>query len=158
VSFVAHEKAVSNKSEMNEMDLLVSERRRSERALARLQKLYLYGDDAISENDYYVEKCRITGEIEMLDARMEELEKDRSNQFNISDEDFIKKAPYFILSQQLADARDVDYEKFIRKIDPQILKDFLGSVVQNFCIKNSRIESIRFKNGMEHKFLYRGNE
>ena len=28
----------------------------------------------------------------------------------------------------------------------------LPSIVQNFCVKDGRIESIRFKNGMEHRF------
>jgi hypothetical protein len=99
-----------------EIDLLVSEKRRSERALARLQSLCLYGEDAIAEKDYLIE-CR-----------------------------------------RLIDKREVNYEKFIRKIDPRIIKDFLKSIVQNFCVKNGRIESVRFKNGMEHRFLCKGDE
>ncbi|OQB22796.1 MAG: hypothetical protein BWY11_02035 [Firmicutes bacterium ADurb.Bin182] len=70
----------------------------------------------------------------------------------------MEKASYFILSQQLTDKREVDYSKYVRKIDPRIVKDFLRSVVQNFCIKNGRVESVRFKNGIEHTFLYRGDE
>lgn len=141
-----------------ETDILVSEKRRSERALARLQSLFLYGEDAISEKVYLVEKKRITDEIASIDARLEAIEKDRASHFAISDEDFMEKASYFILSQQLTDKREVDYSKYVRKIDPRIVKDFLRSVVQNFCIKNGRVESIRFKNGIEHTFLYRGDE
>ncbi|MDR0819526.1 MAG: recombinase family protein, partial [Oscillospiraceae bacterium] len=141
-----------------EIDLLVSEKRRSERALARLQSLFLYGESAIAEKDYLVEKKRITDELTNIDARIELLEKDRTSHFSLSDEEFIERASYFILTQQLTDKREVDYEKFVRKIDPRIVKDFLNSVVQNFCIKDGRIESVRFKNGMEHRFLYKGDE
>lgn len=149
-----HEPLGSTEQGTQEMELLVSERRRSERALSRLHSLYLYGDDTMSESDYILEKQRISREIETLDSRMEAIEADRASHFSISDEDFIEKASYFILSQQLEDKRQIDYMKFIRKIDSKIVKEFLNSVVQNFCIKNGRIESIRFKNGLEHIFLY----
>jgi hypothetical protein len=150
--------AEERENKPQEIDLLVSEKRRSERALARLQNLFLYGEEAISEKDYLIERKRLTDELAATDARIEMLEKNRTNQFSLSDEDFITKASYFILTQQLTDKREVDYEKFVRKIDPRIVKDFLNSIVQNFCIKNGRIESVRFKNGMEHRFLYNGDE
>jgi DNA invertase Pin-like site-specific DNA recombinase len=144
--------------ETKEIDLLVSERRRSERALTRLQNLFLYGEAGISEKDYIAERKRIADELASLDARMEELDKDRSTHFSISDDEFIEKIDYFILSQELLDKREVNYEKLIRETEPVIIKDFLNSIAQNFCIKDGRIESIRFKNGVEHRFLYKDEE
>ena len=76
----------------------------------------------------------------------------------LADDEFIKQASYFIISQALLEKRVVNYEKYIHEIDPRVFKDFLRPVVQNFCIKDGRIESIRFKNGMEHKFLYKDEE
>ena len=89
---------------------------------------------------------------------LEELEAEVASSITMSDEEFIAKASYFILSQQLQDKRFVDYEKFIRKIDPQIVKDFLNSVVTNFCIKNGLTASILFKNGVELRFSYNAQE
>ena len=140
-----------------EMDILVSEKRRAERALARLQSLFLYSEDSIAEKDFIVEKKRISDEIAAIDSRIETIERDRASHFTISDEDFMEKASYFILSQKLTDKREVDYARYIRKIDPGIVKDFLHCAVQNFCIKNGRVASIRFKNGIEHTFLYHDN-
>ncbi len=68
------------------------------------------------------------------------------------------KASYFILTQQLQDKRYVNYERFIRKIDPQIVKDFLNSIVTNFCIKDGLTTSILFKNGLEIQFSYKSTE
>jgi hypothetical protein len=93
--------------------------------------------------------------IENLDARMNELEKDRSQQFTMTDNEFMEQASYFILMQDLADKREVDFAKTISRIDPRVVKDFLGSITQNFCIKDGRVDAIRFKNGMEHRFLYK---
>ena len=116
----------------------------------------LYGDDAISEKDYLIERKRITDDIANIDARIDELEKDRASQVSMSDADLLEQASFFIVSQSLADRREVDYEKIVRTIDPKIVKDFLGSVVHNFCIKDGKVDAIRFKNGMEHRFLYGG--
>ncbi len=66
------------------------------------------------------------------------------------------KASCFILTQLLQDKRYVNYEKFIRKIDPQTVKDFMGSAVQN--IKNGLTTSILFKNGLELRFSYKQPE
>ena len=30
-----------------------------------------------------------------------------------------------------------------------------GPIIQNFCIKDGKVGSIRFKNGIEHRFLYK---
>ena len=140
---------------IQEKDLLLSEKRRLERALNRLKSLYLYSEDAMAEKDYLVERKRLTDALEEKDSRLEELEAEASAAIAMSDEEFIAKASYFILTQQLQNKRFVDYEKFIRKIDPQIVKDFLNSVVTNFCIKNGLTSSILFKNGLELQFSYK---
>ncbi len=148
----------TNTPEAQERDLLAAERRRNERALTRLKSLYLYGEEAIPEKNYVLEQKRLTNAIQKIDDRLEEIEKNSSQHFAISDDDFITKASYFIMTQKLADRREVNYESLIRKIAPKITKDFINSICQNFCIFDGRVESIRFKNGMEHRFLYRAIE
>ncbi len=145
-------------AELQERDLLLSEKRRVERALNRLQSLFLFGEEAIPEKDYLVERKRLTDSLEDIDARLDELEVQEAASLTLSDEEFMAKASYFILTQQLQDKRYVDYEKFIRKIDPQIVKDFMGSIVQNFCIKNGLTTSVLFKNGLEVRFSYKQPE
>lgn len=150
--------AAESGAAIQERDLILSEKRRLERALNRLKSLFLYGEDAISEKDYLVERQQLIASLEEKDARLEELEAEAAASITMSDEEFMAKASYFVLSQQLLDKRFVDYERFIRKIDPQIVKDFLNSVVTNFCIKNGLTTSILFKNGVELRFSYKAPE
>ena len=150
--------AAESGAALQERDLLLSEKRRLERALNRLKSLFLYGEEAMAEKDYLVERKQLMDALEEKDARLEELEAEVASSITMSDEEFMAKASYFILSQQLQDKRFVDYEKFIRKIDPQIVKDFLNSVVTNFCIKNGLTTSILFKNGVEVRFSYKAQE
>lgn len=147
--------AAESSADLQERDLLLSERRRMERALNRLKSLFLYGEDTISEKDYLTEHKRITDSLADIDARLDELEVSSASSLTMSDDEFMAKASYFILTQQLLDKRFVDYEKFIRKIDPQIVKEFINSVVQNFCIKNGLTISILFRNGLQLEFSYK---
>ena len=77
---------------------------------------------------------------------------------SLSDDEFMEKASQFILTQQLLDKRSVNYEKFIRKIDPRIVKDFLNETVSNFCIKDGLTTSVLFKNGIELRFCYKAQQ
>lgn len=142
----------------DERDLLASERRKKERALDRLKSLYLYNDEAISERDYLVEKKSLTDSIDKIDKRLEEIERNSSHHFTLTDEEFMAKASVFIVTNQLQGKRFIDAEKLLRQIDTHVVKEFLNSVVQKIVIKDGRVLSIRFKNGLEHKFLYKDAE
>ncbi len=147
-------------SDEQERDILLTEKRRKERALGRLKAIYLYSDEdqAISESEYVVDRKRLVDELETIDARLSEIDEALSQQINLSDEEFIAKASYFIMAQQLTDKRYIEYERFIRKADPQIVKNFINSVCSNFCIKSGAVTSLRFKKGIELQFSYREEE
>ena len=141
-------------SSPEERDLLLSEKRKCERALSRLKTLLLYDDASISEKDFVLERKSIMDKIESIDNRLAELDAHSKGGFQMSDGEFMQKASYFIMQQQLQEKRYIDYEKFIRTIDPQIVKNFMQSVVQKIVAKDGKITSIMFSNGVEHKFLY----
>lgn len=145
----------ADKEATDERDLLAAEKRKKERALSRLKSLYLYNDEAISERDYLLEKKSLEDAIKKIDKRLEEIERSSSKHFSLTDDEFMAKASIFIITHQLQNKRFIEFDKLIKKIDPQIVKEFVNSVVQKIVIKNGQVTSIRFKNGLEHKFLYK---
>lgn len=147
--------SVTAESLQDETALLSSERRKKERALARLKSLYLYGDETIPETEYLIERKQLDDAIKQIDERLTEIEKINTLDFSLSDEEFLSKASYFIMSQQLLTKRYVDFEKLIKKLDPKIIKNFINSIVKKIVISDGKILSICFKNGIEHKFLYK---
>lgn len=138
----------------DERELLLSEKRKNERALSRLKALLLYDETSISEKDFILERKAILDKIEAIDARLQELDVHSKSGFQMSDGEFMQRASYFIIQQQLQEKRYVDFEKFIRTIDPQIVKNFMQNVVQKIVVKDGKITSIMFSNGIEHKFSY----
>ena len=150
--------ATESSADLSERDLLLSEKRRLERALNRLKAIYLYGDDEMASKDFNIERERITKALSEVDSRINELDIANAFDLSLSDEAFMQKASQFILTQQLLDKRYVNYERFIRKIDPKIVKDFLNETVSNFCMKDGLTTSILLKNGIELRFSYKTAE
>lgn len=140
--------------ETTERDILAAEKRKQERAMERLKSLYLYGDSDMAEKDFIIASKDIANEILSIDTRLEQLEKNSSQHFSVSDEELISKASYFIMTQQLQDRREINYTALIQKIEPEILKNFINAVVQKVVVLDGKIALIRFKNGIEHKFSY----
>lgn len=147
----------ADKEAADERDLLAAEKRKKERALARLKSLFLYNDEAISEREYLLEKKSLEDSISVIDNRLEEIEHSSSH-FSLTDDEFMTKASVFIMTHQLQNKRFIDFAKLIKKIDSHVIKEFINSVVQKIVIKDGLVASIRFKNGLEHKFLYKDHE
>ena len=49
----------------------------------------------------------------------------------------------------------MDYERYIRRIDPSVPRNFLQNIIEQIEIDDGRVVSISFKNGMTHKFSYK---
>lgn len=139
----------------SEREILTTERAKKERALNRLQSLYLYSDEAFSERDFIIEKKTIQDAIETIDKRIAEIDKAAPMSFSLSDEDFMRKASVFILTDKLKDQRYVNFRSLLRTVEPATLKLFTNSVLQKVVVENGRITCIRFRNGLEHEFLYK---
>lgn len=150
--------AAEASSDVQERDLLLADKRRLERALKRLNAIYLYGDEEILGKDFILDRKSITDSLQQIDDRLKELDAAAVFDVSLSDDEFMEKASQFILTQQLLDKRSVNYEKFIRKIDPRIVKDFLNETVSNFCIKDGLTTSVLFKNGIELRFCYKAQQ
>jgi len=141
-------------SPLTEREILEDRRRKKETALNRLKALYLYGDEETPEKDFIIEREKIVSEITEIEARLSELQK-AENDATLASTEFIQKASYFIMVEKLLDDRYVDYEKYIRKIDPSVPRNFLNNIVNQIEVSDGRVSSISFKNGMTHQFIYK---
>lgn len=90
--------------------------------MKRLMAAYLYDETGMPEKDFILEQKKLTNSLAGIDDRIAELDGRIANPFDLSDEDFIAKASFFIISQQLADRRFVNYETFIKASDPKIVR------------------------------------
>lgn len=147
-SSVFNESGVS----LSERSILEERRRKNSIALNRLRALYLYGDEETPEKDFIIERTKLTNEINEIDSKLEALRQKESDA-EIGDE-FLEKASYFIMVQNLLQDKYIDYEKYIRNIDQSIPINFINRIISAITVENGKVMSIKFRNGMTHKFIY----
>ena len=133
---------------------MTNDLKKQRRALDRLNDLYLYSDNSISEREYLLRKQQITDRIQEINETLEAIAKENRKQ-SIDDEEFIKQASSFILNQKLSGRQYVCYEYLAESIDPETLKAFFSSIVNSIIMREGRIETVVFRNGLSQTFVYK---
>lgn len=132
---------------LSERDILEDIIRKSDTAIKRLRSLYLYGD-GMSEAEYIQEQQIIEKDAKAAERRLAEL----AASGNKDDTSLEKKASYMVMIKQLQVG--VDYERFIRAVDPTVPKDFISSIIDHMIADDGNITSIYFKNGIHIDLTY----
>ena len=134
-----------------ELDLLHSEREKYVRALDRLQSLYLFSEEGISEKNYIVQKGELEDKLEAVNRRIAEIQGEAPE----DNTDLLQKATRFYIQNELVKKRSLDFKKAVSVFDKESLKDFFSSVIDTMTVKDGRVKAIRFKNGLTNVFVYK---
>lgn len=138
------------------LEKLKKDRERHEKALAKLEDLYLYDEDeGISRKDYILKKKEITEKIEEVRNEITSL---LTSAGQITDHSFLNDARNFLISQALYHGRDVDFKALLDSVGKEALADFVDSVIKKIIILDKRVMAITFKNGITHNFTYQPPE
>lgn len=136
-----------------EIEMLRKDKAKQERALKRLQELYLYSDDAITEKDFIIKKSEITDKLHNINSMLGMMQNDSDN--TLSDEDFVRQASHLMISRKLINRDYVYYRNLAKNVAPEILQQYMNSILDNIQIIDGKISCIVFRNGLTHKFIYR---
>ena len=115
--------------------------------------LYLYSESSMSEADFVAKKAEITDNIAKTEAEISELVKTDIHS-DITDSEFMRKASKFVISQQLASRNYISYERLARTVDVNITREFIVGTIEQITVRDGHIDSILFRNGLYHKFIY----
>jgi len=135
-----------------EVSSLRKERERQERALKRLESLYLYSDNPLSEREFILRSAEINDKIEAVNKKLGLISTEASSV--LSDEDFVRQASHILVSSLLRDKEYVFYRNIATNTSPEVLHDYFASIIDSVRVYKGRVMSIVFKNGLTHKFLY----
>jgi Rad3-related DNA helicase len=136
------------------MDALAKEKKKIERALDRLESIYYFDDEGMSQKDYLIKKKRFEEKLKETNKKIKKMAKEFSQNLPGYNLEFIKKATQFLLYKVGMD-NFIDYNKLVQIIDKSILRDFMKCNIKKIVIEEDRtISSIEFINGMVHRFIY----
>ncbi len=139
-----------------EIGTLRKEKEKQERALRRLQDLYLYSDSSMSEKDFIIRKAEIASKIEAVNRELGMMPS--SADTTLSDEDFIKQASHLLIASELQDKTYINYKSLASSVAPDILKSYISTIIDSLRTVDGHISCIIFKNGLIHKFVYKSPE
>lgn len=136
-----------------ERDALLREQERQERALKRLQDLYLYSEDAMPESEFIAKKTEIT--VALGDIRRQlDLLSASAPDASLSDEEFMEKASRLLINSWLSGKDYINFREFAGSVSHEVLHEYLAGVIDRVFFADHRVTRIVFKNGLDHRFLY----
>ena len=140
----------------SELELLDRDQKKYERALERIEQLYLYSEESMPEKDYVLKRNELKTMLDNIAERRAEV----NSRLGLApaSSDFLEKATYFYLTNSLNQKRSLDFRKMVDTFEPKMLQDFLCSVIDHITVVDGHVASISFKNGLTNKFIYKATK
>lgn len=138
-----------------EIERLKKQKQKEETALKRLVDLYLYQDVEMSEKDFVLKKKEIEEKIEKIEQQLEHLTARKTETKHIP---FLNEAKHLAMNLEIYNTLNINYRELLDAIGVELIADFIRTVIDRIIIKNKQVESIIFKNGMTHTFVYKPKE
>lgn len=136
-----------------ELSKLRKEKEKQERALQRLQNLYLYSETSMSEKDFIIRKSEISSHLDNINRQLGLMTQDQAS--FLSDEEFIKQASHLLIQKELKNKKYIYFKKLVSTVDPDILKAYMETILDSIYTADGKITAITFKNGLTHRFIYK---
>ena len=150
----AIQKPRKKKASVNpEIAALRKEKEKQERALQRLQDLYLYSDKSMSEKDFIIRKSEISDHLKSINAQLGLITQDPDAL--LSDEEFIKQASHLLIQKELKDKKYIYYKNLATSVDSEILRTYMKTILDSVYLTDGHVSAIVFKNGLTQKFIYK---
>lgn len=134
---------------------LISLKNRKEkvaRAIERLQSLYLFSEDSMSEKDFILKREELNEELDEIEQQISAYETDPGD--SADDEAFLKKSSEFIVAKNLTGRNYIYYKRLAQSVDPEILQSFVYQVYEKIILTDHDVQSVEFKNGISLSFTY----
>lgn len=146
-------KITSKTTEVNtNNNALLQRKQRLERALQRLDNLFLFDDNAMSEKEYLAKKAPLVNELSTIDMQINMQKSNKKTPLLVDN----KQLAQCVIDWKLGSGDYINYKKLATGIETKALKEFMNMVIYKITVgENRKIYSIEFANGLVQRFLYR---
>lgn len=126
---------------------------KTDRALERLKKAYLFDDDAMDEKEFLEMKTKLEVDKVKLGNSIKSLDSSSISE-NVDQAAFIKSASQFLISHKINSGGNIEYSE-LAMMDEEAMKTLMNSIIDHITVMDRHITEIVFKNGLTHTLLYR---
>lgn len=107
----------------------------------------------MTEKEYFDTKQSL--ELELVAAKNSLEAAARQNDTHDIDLSFLSKASSFLISQSLQGTEEINYQDLWFAVGREALCDVAHSIIEKVYMHEGRVVRIIFKNGMEHRFIWK---
>ena len=132
-----------------------AEKKKYIKALKRLDDLYLYDADAMSQKDFVIKRKEISDKIEIVNKKIQDVKLTDTPFINNSEFTISSKASFYWLTKNLSSVKNIDVLNLLNNLDKQTIKDFINTIISDVSVDRGKIYNITFKNGIVHHFNYK---
>jgi hypothetical protein len=143
-------------SEDLELQSLKKEKIKYEKALERLEDLFLFSEESMAKKDFIFKKRDLAKNLETVNNKISENYKSKTN--TKTDFEFLTKVSNFFMKKHISIKQDIDYRKLLKGVDKEVLREFILLVIEKIVVDDKKVSSITFKNGITHNFAYKAIE
>lgn len=147
---VSQEDKSENKQKLTELQVKLE---KTERAIERLKKAFLFDDDGIDEKEFLEMKSALEIDRVKIENEIKGMETE-SISVNVNQVEFIKTASQYLLMHELNKDENINYKE-LAITDEDSIKTLFNSVLDHITVIDKHITEIVFKNGLTHKLLYK---
>ena len=108
----------------------------------------------MADREYILKKQEITDALQEINENIGMVQQEPWAR-TLSDEDFLAQASSFILNQKMQSREYIYFTSLAESTDPATLKAFFQSILDSVTLREGRVETIVFRNGLAHKFVYK---
>ncbi len=132
------------------LNSLSSNLKKYERALEKLEDLYLFDEADMSKKDYFLKKQKIENNITEIRKKIDETAITDSSSHNYN---FILNAATLEFSRKLISEK-INMKSLIQDVGRDLIKEFVNILINKIIVKDRQIISLEFKNGLVTTFIY----
>ena len=147
---VSKEQDSKNKQRLVELQ---EKLKKTDRAIERLKKAFLFDDDGLDEKEFLEMKSRLEIDRVKIENEIKGMEAE-SISVNVNQVEFIKTASQYLLMHELNKDENINYKE-LAITDEDSIKTLFNSVLDHITVIDKHITEIVFKNGLTHKLLYK---
>lgn len=147
---VSQEDKSENKQKLTELQAKLE---KTERAIERLKKAFLFDDNGLDEKEFLEMKSSLEIDRVKIENEIKGMETE-SISVNVNQVEFIKTASQYLLMHELNKDEIIDYKE-LAVTDEDSIKTLFNEVLDHIAIIDRHVTEIVFKNGLTHKLLYK---
>lgn len=132
---------------------LKEELQKTNRALERLKKIFLFDDDGMDEKEFLEMKSQLEVKRIKIENDIKNMESHSISE-NVNQAEFLKSASQFLIAHKINSGDHIEYSK-LAMLDEEAMKTFMNSIIDHITVIDRKITEIVFANGLTHTLLYK---